>query len=66
MSSSQISDIWVLLLITHNIILQWVVPKKIHTPPTEEISHLGRGGGELSKECFEFLQAVRRGAEGYC
>ena len=26
--------------------LQWVVPEKIHTPPTEEISAVWRGRGE--------------------
>ena len=26
--------------------LQWVVPEKIHTPPTEEISAVRRGRGE--------------------
>jgi hypothetical protein len=26
--------------------LQWVVPEKIHTPPTEEISAIRRGRGE--------------------
>jgi hypothetical protein len=28
----------------------WVVPEKIHTPPTEEISAVRRGRGE--KNCF--------------
>jgi hypothetical protein len=26
--------------------LQWVIPEKIHTPPTEEISAVRRGRGE--------------------
>ena len=29
-----------------NTFLEWVVPEKIHTPPTEEISAIRRGGGE--------------------
>jgi hypothetical protein len=28
------------------ILIQWVVPEKIHTPPTEEISAVRRGRGE--------------------
>jgi hypothetical protein len=29
-----------------NLCLQWVVPEKIHTPPTEEISAVRRGRGD--------------------
>ena len=28
------------------VLLKWVVPEKIHTPPTEEISAVRRGRGE--------------------
>jgi hypothetical protein len=27
-------------------LFEWVVPEKIHTPPTQEISAVRRGGGE--------------------
>ena len=65
MSSSQISDIWVLLLITHNIILQWVVPKKIHTPPTEEISAVWGGGeGNCLKNVLNFYRLSGEGQRG--
>ena len=32
------------------ILLHWVVPKKIRTPPTEEISAVRRGGG---RDCLK-------------
>jgi hypothetical protein len=32
--------------LTVEFIIHWVVPEKIHTPPTEEISAVQRGRGE--------------------
>ena len=41
---------------------QWVVPKKIHSPPTEEISAV-RGGGE-GNHLKNVLNLYRRSGEG--
>ena len=44
--------------------IYWVVPKKNHTPPTEEISPVQRGRGESYEECFKFVQMSIRGGGG--
>ena len=41
-------------------IYSWVVPKKNHTLPTEEISAVHGGRGESYKECLEFVQDVHK------
>ena len=43
---------------------QWVVPKKIHTPPTEEISS-SRGEGEnYLKNVLNLYRVSKEGREG--
>jgi hypothetical protein len=46
--------------------LHWVVPEKIHTPPTEEISAIRRGRGEkiVSDNSKCMYQDIRRGQAG--
>ena len=42
--------------------LQWVVPEKIHTPPTEEISAVRRGRGEkIVSDNSKCIKDIRRG-----
>ena len=38
----------------------WVVSKKNHTPPTEEISAVHGERGESYKECLELVQEVHK------
>ena len=44
------------------VILKWVVPKKIHSPPTEEISAV-QGGGE-GNHLKNVLNLYRMSGEG--
>ena len=48
------------MLATARMIYYWVVPKKNHTPPTEEISATKRGRGESYKEYLKFVQDVHK------
>ena len=41
-----------------------IVPKKNHTPPTQEISAIQGGKGESYKGCLEFVQDVHKGEGG--
>jgi hypothetical protein len=38
--------------------MEWVVPEKIHTPPTEEIFAVQRGGGE--EKCLRMSEGGER------
>ena len=49
----------------HNIILHWVVPKKIHTSPTEEIFAVWGGGeGNCLKNVLNFYRMSGEGEGG--
>ena len=45
-------------------IYSWVIPKKNHTAPTEEISAIQGGRGESYKGCLELVQDVHKGEGG--
>jgi hypothetical protein len=56
-----LSDEFILNEVVEN---NWVVPEKFHTPPTEEISAVGRGRGEKivsdNSKCIRTSEGGRR------